>query len=178
MLALSDAIRAGTIPNAEIAIVVSDKADARGLELAKERGIETRTIERRGRTREDHEQEIIDVLQERHVDLVCLAGYMRRLSPCFVGAFAVRILNIHPSLLPSFPGLAAQRQALVHGVKVSGCTVHFVDESLDGGPIIMQRTVPVIEGDTEETLSARILEQEHLLYPEAVAKVLAADERG
>ena len=178
MLALSDAIRAGPIPNAEIAIVVSDKADARGLELAKERGIETRAIERRGRTREDHEQEIIDVLHERHVDLVCLAGYMRLLSPCFVGAFAGRILNIHPSLLPSFPGLAAQRQALVHGVKVSGCTVHFVDESLDGGPIIMQRTVPVIEGDTEETLSARILEQEHLLYPEAVAKVLAADERG
>jgi len=174
MLALSDAVREGTIPNAEIAIVVSDKAAARGLELANERGIETRAIERRGRTRAEHEQEIIAVLRERQVDLVCLAGYMRLLSPCFVEAFRGRILNIHPSLLPSFPGLDAQRQALEHGVKVSGCTVHFVDETLDGGPIIMQRAVPVIEGDTEETLSARILEQEHLLYPEAVARILAA----
>ena len=178
MIALSDAIREGTIPNAEVAIVVSDKAAARGLELANERGIETRVIERRGRTREEHEQEIIAVLRERQIDLVCLAGYMRLLSPCFVDAFRGRILNIHPSLLPSFPGLDAQRQALAHGVKVTGCTVHFVDETLDGGPIIMQRAVAVIEGDTEDTLSARILEQEHLLYPEAVAKVLAADERG
>ena len=178
MLALSDAIRAGTIPNAEIAIVISDKASARGLELAAERGIETRAIERRGRTREEHEQEIIAALRERQVGLVCLAGYMRLLSPCFVDAFRGRILNIHPSLLPSFPGLDAQRQALEHGVKVSGCSVHFVDERLDGGPIIMQRTVPVFEGDTVETLSARILEQEHLLYPEAVTRVLAAAERG
>ena len=177
MLALSDAIHAGTIPNAEIAIVVSDKASARGLELAAERGIETRAIERRGRTREEHEREIIAVLRERQIDLVCLAGYMRLLSPCFVEAFRRRILNIHPSLLPAFPGLDAQGQALAHGVKVSGCTVHFVDETLDGGPIIMQRVVPVIDGDTVETLSARILEQEHLLYPEAVARVLAADER-
>jgi len=175
MLALSDAIRAGAIPNAEIAIVVSDKASARGLELAKERGIETRAIERRGRTREEHEREIIEALRERQVDLVCLAGYMRLLSPCFVEAFSGRILNIHPSLLPSFPGLDAQRQALKHGVKVSGCTVHFVDETLDGGPIIMQRVVPVIEGDTVETLSARILEQEHQLYPEALALVLQRD---
>lgn len=172
MLALSDAIREGTIPDAEIVIVISDKATARGLELAAERGIETRAIERRGRTREEHEQEIIAVLRERQVDLVCLAGYMRLLSPCFVEAFRGRILNIHPSLLPSFPGLDAQRQALAHGATVSGCTVHFVDETLDGGPVIMQRTVPVIEGDTEETLSARILEQEHKLYPEAVALVL------
>ncbi|HEY0766038.1 MAG TPA: phosphoribosylglycinamide formyltransferase [Pyrinomonadaceae bacterium] len=178
MLALSDAIRAGTIPNAEIAIVISDKASARGLELAAERGIETRAIERRGRTREEHEREIIAALRERHVELVCLAGYMRLLSPCFVDAFRGRILNIHPSLLPSFPGLDAQRQALEHGVSVSGCTVHFVNETLDGGPIIMQRTVPVIEGDTVESLSERILEQEHLLYPEAVTRVLAADERG
>jgi len=173
MLALSDAIREGTIPNTEIAIVISDKPAARGLELAAQRGIETRAIERRGRTREEHEREIIDVLREHQVDLVCLAGYMRLLSPCFVEAFRGRILNIHPSLLPSFPGLDAQRQALEHGVKVSGCTVHFVDETLDGGPIIMQRAVPVIEGDTVETLSARILEQEHELYPEAVARVLA-----
>lgn len=172
MLALSDAVNDGRIPNAEIAIVVSDKANARGLELANERGIETRAIERRGRTREEHEREIIAVLRERHVDLVCLAGFMRLLSPCFVEAFRGRILNIHPSLLPAFPGLDAQRQALEHGVKVSGCTVHFVDETLDGGPIIAQRTVPVLEGDTVETLSARILEQEHQLYPEAVARII------
>jgi phosphoribosylglycinamide formyltransferase 1 len=172
MLALSDAITKGTIPNAEIAIVISDKADARGLQLAKERGLATHVIERRGRKREEHEQEIISVLREYHVDLICLAGYMRLLSPCFVEKFQKRILNIHPSLLPAFPGLDAQRQALEHGVKVTGCTVHFVDETLDGGPIIAQRTVPVLGGDTVETLSARILEQEHKLYPEAVASVL------
>ena len=177
MLALSDAVRDGRIPDAEIAVVISDKASARGLELAKDRGIETVAIERRGRSHEEHEHEMIAALRERRVDLVCLAGYMRLLSPCFVEAFRGRILNIHPSLLPAFPGLDAQRQALDHGVKVSGCTVHFVDETLDGGPIIMQRTVPVLEGDTVETLSARILEQEHRLYPEAVAKVLAADLR-
>ena len=175
MLALSDAVNDGMIPGAEIAIVVSDKADARGLELARERGIEALAIERRGRTREEHEREIISVLRERGVDLVCLAGYMRLLSPCFIDAFRRRILNIHPSLLPAFPGLDAQRQALQHGVKVSGCTVHFVDETLDGGPIIMQRAVPVLEGDTVETLSARILEQEHKVYPEAVRVVLATD---
>ncbi len=172
MLALSDAVREGTIPNAEIAVVISDKGTAPGLRLANERGIEARAIERHGASRAEHEQVIIAVLRERQVDLVCLAGYMRLLSPYFVEAFRGRILNIHPSLLPSFPGLDAQRQALDHGVKVSGCTVHFVDETLDGGPIIMQRTVPVLDGDTEETLSARILEQEHKLYPEAVALVL------
>jgi len=173
MLALSDAVNSGIIPNAEIAIVISDKVDARGLELARERGIETRVIARRGRKREEHEREIISVLREHQVDLVCLAGYMRLLSPCFVEAFRMRILNIHPSLLPAFPGLDAQRQALAHGVKVSGCTVHFVDETLDGGPIIAQRSVPVMEDDTVDTLSARILDQEHQLYPEAVALVLA-----
>ena len=173
MLALSDAIRAGRIPNAQIAVVLSDKPDARGLERAKERGLEARAIERRGRNRKEHEREIISVLRDYRVDLVCLAGYMRLLSPCFVEAFRGRILNIHPSLLPAFPGLDAQRQALAHGVKVSGCTVHFVDESLDGGPIIMQRAVPVLEGDTVETLSARILEQEHKIYPEAVAVILS-----
>jgi phosphoribosylglycinamide formyltransferase 1 len=172
MLALSDAIGAGIIPNAEVAIVVSDKADAHGLALAKERGIDTRVVERRGRNREEHEREIISVLREHEVDLVCLAGYMRLLSPCFIEAFKKRILNIHPSLLPAFPGLDAQRQALEHGVKVSGCTVHFVDETLDAGPIIAQRAVRVLEEDTVETLSARILEQEHKLYPEAVALVL------
>ena len=178
MLALSDAVRDGRIPDAEIAVVISDKPGARGLELARERGIETLAIERPGRSREEHEQEIIAALRERHVDLVCLAGYMRLLSPCFVEAFRGRILNIHPSLLPAFPGLDAQRQALEHGVKVSGCTVHFVDETLDGGPIIAQRIVPVIEGDTVDSLSARILEQEHQLYPEAVALTLTADRRG
>lgn len=177
MLALSDAINEGVIPNAEVAIVISDKAGARGLEPAKERGLETRVIERRGRNREEHEREIISVLRAERVDLVCLAGYMRLLSPCFVEAFRGRILNIHPSLLPAFPGLDAQQQALEHGVKVSGCTVHFVDETLDGGPIIMQRAVPVMDGDTVETLAARILEQEHKLYPDAVTLVLrAADD--
>lgn len=172
MLALDDAVRAGRIPNAEIVVVISDKADARGLALAAERGIETLAIERKGRKREEHEGEIIAALRERRVDLICLAGYMRLLSPCFIDAFRGRILNIHPSLLPSFPGLDAQTQALEHGVKFTGCTVHFVDETLDGGPIIAQRTVPVLAGDTVETLSTRILEQEHQLYAEAVAQVL------
>jgi phosphoribosylglycinamide formyltransferase-1 len=169
MLALSDAVNDGRIPNAVIALVISDNANARGLELAKERGIETRAISRRGRTREEHEREIISVLSDAQVDLKSLAGYKRLLSPCFIEAFRGKILNIHPSLLPAFPGLDAQRQALEHGVKVSGCTVHFVDETLDGGPIIAQRAVPVLDNDTVETLSARILEQEHKLYPEAVA---------
>jgi phosphoribosylglycinamide formyltransferase-1 len=173
MLALHDAIRAGKIPSAEIAVVISDKGDARGLALAQERGLETVAIERRGRRREQHEEEIVRILRELRVDLICLAGYMRLLSPCFIDAFKGRILNIHPSLLPSFPGLDAQRQALEHGVKFSGCTVHFVDETLDGGPIIAQRVVPVLAGDTVETLSARILEQEHELYAEAVASVLS-----
>lgn len=172
MIALHDAVRAGKIPNAEIVVVISDKADAGGLALAQERGIETVAIQRKGRKREEHEQEIIEALRERRVDLICLAGYMRLLSPCFIDAFRYRILNIHPSLLPSFPGLDAQRQALEHGVKFTGCTVHFVDETLDGGPIIAQRVVPVIAGDTVEKLSARILEQEHQLYAEAVALVL------
>ena len=173
MVALADAIQNGAIPNAEIAIVISDQPDANGLRIAQERGLKTLVIERRGRKREEHDREIVSVLREERVDLVCLAGYMRVLSPFFVDAFAERILNIHPSLLPSFPGLDAQRQAFEHGEKVSGCTVHFVDNTLDGGPIIAQRTVPVLEDDTVETLSARILEQEHILYPEAVASVVA-----
>jgi len=173
MLALDDAIRAGKIPNAEIAVVISDKADAAGLALARERGIEALAIERTGRKREDQESEIVGALRERRIDLICLAGYMRLLSPCFIEAFRGRILNIHPSLLPSFPGLDAQRQALEHGVRFSGCTVHFVDETLDGGPIVAQRVVPVLEGDTVETLSTRILEQEHQLYAEAVRSVLS-----
>lgn len=171
MVAIADAAREGRIPNASIALVVSDKPSALGLERAEERGLETLVVERRGRAREEHEREIINALRERKVDLVCLAGYMRLLSPCFVEEFRGRVINIHPSLLPAFPGLEAQRQALAHGVKFSGCTVHFVDETLDGGPIIAQRVVPVLDDDTEETLSARILVEEHKAYPEAVALV-------
>jgi len=173
MVALADS----KLPNAEIALVISDQPDAKGLQAAQQRGLKTLAIERRGRKREEHEQEIVSVLREERIDLICLAGYMRVLSPFFVDAFKMRILNIHPSLLPSFPGLDAQRQALEHGVKFSGCTVHFVDNTLDGGPIIAQRAVPVLDGDTVETLSARILEQEHILYPEAVASVLARLEQ-
>ena len=175
MLAISDAVSDGRIPDAEIPVVISDKSGARGLELARERGIEALAIERRGRNREEHEREIVAVLREHCVDLICLAGYMRLLSPCFIEAFRGRILNIHPSLLPAFPGLDAQRQALDHGVKESGCTVHFVDETLDGGPIIAQRSVPVMESDTVDSLSARILKQEHQLYVEAINLVLTAD---
>ena len=172
MVALAEAVRDGGIPDAEIVIVISDRADAGGLAKAKERGIETLVIERRGRQREEHDREIVAALRTKNVDLVCLAGYMRMLSPEFIAAYRGHILNIHPSLLPAFPGLEAQRQALEHGVKTSGCTVHFVDETLDGGPVIAQRTVPICETDTVESLSARILTEEHKLYPEAVSAVL------
>jgi phosphoribosylglycinamide formyltransferase-1 len=172
MVALADAVRDGGIPNAEIAIVISDQTDAAGLDKAKERGIETLVIERRGRKSEEHDREIVAALRAENVDLVCLAGYMRVLSREFIAAYRGRILNIHPSLLPAFPGLEAQRQALEHGVKTSGCTVHFVDETLDGGPIIAQRVVPVCDDDTVESLSARILVEEHKLYPKAVAMEL------
>jgi len=172
MVALADAIQNGAIPNAEIALVLSDQLTAKGIETAQKRGLKTYVSLRGGRKREEHEREIVSVLRDERVDLICLAGYMRVLSPFFVDAFRNRILNIHPSLLPSFPGLDAQRQALEHGATVSGCTVHFVDNTLDGGPIIAQRTVPVMPGDTVESLSARILEQEHILYPEAVTLVL------
>jgi phosphoribosylglycinamide formyltransferase 1 len=175
MLALSKAISAGDVPGAEIALVVSDKPDAHGLISAQERGHETLVVERLGRKREDHESEIISALREHKVDLICLAGYMRLLSPGFLEAFPRRILNIHPSLLPSFPGLDAQHQAIAHGVKWSGCTVHFVDDTLDGGPIIAQRVVPILEDDSEETLAVRILEQEHSLYAEAVALVVSGN---
>lgn len=173
MIALADAVRAGRVPNAEVVLVVSDQPSAAGLSKAKERGIETLVIERRGRQRAEHDREVVAALSERQVDLVCLAGYMRVLSPEFVGRFRGRILNIHPSLLPSFPGLDAQKQALEHGVRKTGCTVHLVDETLDGGPIIAQRVVSVHEDDTVESLSARILVEEHELYPEAVSVVLA-----
>ncbi|HJQ31536.1 MAG TPA: phosphoribosylglycinamide formyltransferase [Pyrinomonadaceae bacterium] len=171
MVALADAVGAGRVPGARVAVVVSDKPGAAGLESARERGIETAVVERRGRTREEHELEIIGVLRSRGVELVCLAGYMRLLSPCFVGEFRGRVLNIHPSLLPAFPGLDAQRQAIAHGVKYSGCTVHFVDETLDGGPIVAQRVVPVLDTDTPDALAARILQEEHKAYTEALALV-------
>lgn len=175
MLALAEAVRDGRITDAEIAIVVSDQRSAAGLARAAERGLKTLVIERRGRTRLEHDREIIAALRAHEVSLVCLAGYMRLLSPQFFEVYGGRTLNIHPSLLPSFPGLDAQRQALVYGVKWTGCTVHFVDETLDGGPVIAQQVVPVYDDDTEETLAARILVEEHRLYPEAVARIVRGD---
>ena len=172
MLALADAVNDGRIPNTEIALVVSDKPNAAGIEHAAARGLKTQVIERRGRSREEHDREIVAALREAGVELVCLAGYMRLLSDYFVEAYRNRILNIHPSLLPAFPGLEPHKQALDAGVAASGCSVHFVDETLDGGPIIAQRTVPLLPGDTEELLQARILEQEHQLYAEAVRLVV------
>jgi len=173
MVALVEGVESGQIPNAEIAVVISDKPDAAGLQKAEEHGVETLTIERRGRKRAEHDAEIVAELKRRNVELVCLAGYLRLLSPAFVKAFRNKIVNVHPSLLPAFPGLDAQRQAIEYGVKFTGCTVHFVDENLDSGAIIAQTVVPVLGNDTEETLSARILEQEHRLYIEAVAKIVA-----
>jgi phosphoribosylglycinamide formyltransferase-1 len=172
LLALADAVDDGRIPNAEIGLVVSDKPKAAGIEHAAARGLKTRIIERRGRSREEHDRETVAALRENGVELVCLAGYMRLLSGFFIEAYRNRILNIHPSLLPAFPGLHPHSQALEAGVESSGCTVHFVDETLDGGPIVAQRTVPVVVGDTEELLAARILEQEHELYAEAVALIV------
>ena len=173
MIALADAVRVGAIPRGQIVVVISDQSNAAGLNKAAEQGIETLVVERRGRKREEHDREIVAALRQRRIDLVCLAGYMRVLSAEFLNSYRGRILNIHPSLLPSFPGLDAQKQALELGAKFSGCTVHFVDETLDGGPIIDQREVIVDPADTVATLSARILEQEHELYPAAVNKVLA-----
>lgn len=175
MLALADAVSDGRVPSAEVAIVISDQPAAAGLASAETRGLKTQVIERRGRTRAEHEGELVGTLRDHQVEIVCLAGYMRLLSSCFIEAYRDRILNIHPSLLPAFPGLAAQRQALEQGVKWSGCTVHFVDETLDGGPIVAQAIVSVQDDDSEETLSARILEQEHRLYPEALALVVSGD---
>lgn len=168
MVAIVDAVASGEIPSSEVAVVISDKADAGGLAKAKERGIETVVVERNGRKRAEHDAEIISELTKRGVELVCLAGYMRLLSPDFVQAFPNRIINIHPSLLPTFPGLDAQKQAFDAGVEVTGCTVHFVDELLDHGPVILQREVPRLADDTIETLSKRILAQEHSAYIEAL----------
>lgn len=175
MISLSEAVNDGRVPSTEIAVVISDHADALGLARAKERGLKTVVVERKGRAREEHDRETVDVLKEHEVDFICLAGFMRVLSSYFLEAFRDRILNIHPSLLPAFPGLNAQLQAIEHGVKWTGCTVHFVDETLDGGPIVAQKIVRVLDDDTEETLSARLLEEEHKLYPEAVALVVSGD---
>jgi len=174
-LAIADNIAQGKLKGCEIAVVISNKADAPGLDAARERGLNGVAIEARGRKRAEHDAEIIARLQDHKVDLVCLAGYMRLLSPEFVLAFPERILNIHPSLLPAFPGLDAQEQAFTYGVQVAGCTVHFVDERLDHGVIVLQKTVPVLEDDDAHTLSARILEQEHLAYSEAIARVLSGE---
>jgi len=176
-LAIHQAIADGRLPNAEIAIVLSNKADAPGLEAARELGLPAHHIPVAGRTPLERDEEFIERLNQAKVDLVCLAGYMRIISPAFVEAFPNRIVNIHPSLLPSFPGLEAQTQALDFGAKVSGCTVHFVDERVDHGVIILQRTVPVLDDDTPATLAARILIEEHQGYPEAIRRVLSGEYR-
>jgi phosphoribosylglycinamide formyltransferase 1 len=170
--ALAESCAAGRIPNAEVALVVSNREGAPGIERARARGIPARAIPSKGLEREAYDRLVAAALEEARVDLVCLAGYMRLLSPYFVAKFPRRILNIHPSLLPAFPGLEAQRQALEHGVKWSGCTVHFVDENLDAGPIVLQAAVAVRDDDTVESLSARILAEEHRIYTEAVRLVL------
>ena len=174
-LAIADAIASGKLRGCEIAVVISNLADAPGLATARALGLNALAVEARGRKRAEHDQEIIATLREHQIDLVCLAGYMRLLSPGFIQAFPQRILNIHPSLLPAFPGLDAQMQAFEYGVQVAGCTVHFVDEQLDHGVIILQRSVPVLEGDDPHTLAARILEQEHIAYSEAIARVVSGE---
>src|ERR1700688_2041560 len=171
-VAIADSIAEGGIHNARIAVVISNRADAPGLETARLRGLNALVISSKGKPREEHDREVVAALLDNKVDLICLAGYMRLLSPWFVQQFPAKILNIHPSLLPAFPGLEAQQQAFAYGVKVSGCTVHFVDEELDHGAIIVQKTVPVLDSDDERTLAARILEQEHIAYPEAIRIVL------
>jgi phosphoribosylglycinamide formyltransferase-1 len=176
-LAIADAIDQGQIADARIAVVISNRLDAPGIEAARSRGFAAEVIEPKGRPRAEHDAQIIAALRAHQVDLVCLAGYMRLLSAEFVRAFPQRILNIHPSLLPAFPGLDAQRQALEYGVKVSGCTVHFVDEELDHGVIVVQKMVPVLAQDSEHTLAERILAQEHVAYAEAINRVLSGNYR-
>src|ERR1700722_8340299 len=174
-VAIPDSIDAGRIPAAQITIVISNKPDAPGITVARQRGLNTVVIPSKSKAREEHDREIVAALQEHNVDLVCLAGYMRLLSPWFVQQFPQRILNIHPSLLPAFPGLEAQEQAFAYGVKVSGCTVHFVDEELDHGAIVVQTAIPVLDGDDEHSLAARILEREHIAYTEAINIVLGGN---
>ena len=175
-MAIAENVRRGAIP-AQISAVISNRPEAPGLEHARQLGLNAILIPSKGKPREQHDQEVIAALQAAKVDLVCLAGYMRLLSPEFIRAFPQRILNIHPSLLPAFPGLDAQKQAFDYGVKVSGCTVHFVDEFLDHGAIIVQKVVPLLPGDDDHTLSARILEQEHLAYSEAINIVVSGKYR-
>ncbi len=171
-VAIANSIDAGRIPNARIVVVISNRADAPGIETARQRGLNALVIPSKGKDREAHDREVVAALEQQKVDLVCLAGYMRLLSPWFVQQFPQRILNIHPSLLPAFPGLEAQQQAFAYGVKVSGCTVHFVDQELDHGAIIVQKTVPVLDTDDEHSLAERILAQEHEAYTEAINTVL------
>ena len=171
-VAIADSIDAGRIPDARITAVISNKTDAPGIQIARQRGLNTLVIPSKGKAREEHDREVVAALKQNGVQLVCLAGYMRLLSPWFVQQFPQRILNIHPSLLPAFPGLEAQEQAFAYGVKVSGCTVHFVDEELDHGAIVVQKIVPVLDDDDEPRLAARILEQEHIAYSEAIRLVL------
>lgn len=175
--AIADSVAAGRIGDARIAVVISNRLDAPGLEIASQRGLHALGIPSKGKPREEHDREVVAALRENKVDLVCLAGYMRLLSPWFVQQFPAKILNIHPSLLPAFPGLEAQRQALAYGVKVTGCTVHLVDEELDHGAIVVQKTVPVLDSDDEHTLAARILEQEHIAYSDAINVVLKGNYR-
>ena len=170
--AIADNVASGKIPNAEIAVVISNRENAPGMEKARRRGLETAVIPSKGLEREQYDRKVVALLEEKKVDLVCLAGFMRLLSPYFIGRFPCRILNIHPALLPAFPGLEAQRQALEHGVKITGCSVHCVDENLDAGPISIQAVVPVENEDTVESLSARILKEEHRIYSEAIRIVL------
>jgi phosphoribosylglycinamide formyltransferase 1 len=174
-VAIADSIDAGRIPDARIAVVISNRADAPGISAARHRSLNALVILSKGRPREQHDRELVGALKEHSVDLICLAGYMRLLSPWFVQQFPRKILNIHPSLLPAFPGLEAQEQAAAYGVKISGCTVHFVDEELDHGPIVVQRACPVLDTDDEHTLAARILEQEHIAYTEAINLVLTGN---
>jgi len=174
-LAIADTIDSGKLSEAEIAVVISNHGEAPGIAAARQRGFSALAVEANGRKRAEHDAEMVAALQLHQVDLVCLAGYMRLLSPGFVRAFPQRILNIHPSLLPAFPGLDAQKQALDYGVEYTGCTVHFVDEQLDHGVIVLQRGVQVLPGDNEQSLSARILEQEHQAYPEAIGRVLSGN---
>ena len=174
-VAIADSIDARRITDARIAVVISNKADVPGITTAQGRGFDALVIPSKGKPREEHDREMVAALKRHKVDFLCLAGYMRLLSPWFVQQFPRRILNIHPSLLPAFPGLEAQEQAFAYGVKVSGCTVHFVDEELDHGAIIVQKTVAVLEGDDERSLARRILEQEHIAYTEAINIVLGGN---
>jgi len=174
-LAIADSIRAGRLLGVEIAVVISNVAEAPGLQAASDLGLPTAAFVSKGRKRAEHDADVIACLQSHQVDLVCLAGYMRLLSPSFIAAFPHRILNIHPSLLPAFPGLEAQEQAFAYGVKVAGCTVHFVDEELDHGPIVIQRAIPVFDSDDAESLAHRILVEEHIAYTEAIRLVAGGE---